>query len=567
MRINMPVTQFERRLADGEYIVSKTDLKGRITYVNRPFLEISGFSEEELLGKPHNIVRHPDMPPEAYDDLWRTLQRGKPWRGMVKNRCKNGDFYWVEANANPIWENGRVCGYMSLRTRPAQQQIDAAEAIYRRFREGKARDLTIREGRVVRTGVLGRVAALAGLSVQTRATLASLMIVLSVGGLLGISASETGSAIAHRTAWLSGLSATALAGAAWIWWLLTYRLLRPLEDAVRTCQIIAAGDMSAMHAVDIRDEAGRLMHAINTMSGNLASTVTDVRNAAAITMSASLEIAHGSADISQRTEEQAASLEETASMMNELTSSVKQNTETARHASKLAHGASEVAVHSGTTVELMVATMTSINEASRKITDIIGVIDGIAFQTNILALNAAVEAARAGEHGRGFAVVAGEVRSLAQRSAIAAREIKMLVGDSVEKADAGSRQVKKAAEDISDVVTSVQLVASLMSEISTASTDQDAGIAQVNAAIAQMDQVTQQNAALIEEAAAAAEAMQQQATMLTRAVSLFRLEADQAKVGRAENPAIATARRQSVKRAHPEGRHRAANHNRVRIAA
>ena len=176
MRINMPVTQVERHLKDGEYIVSKTDLKGRITYVNRPFVEISGFSEEELLGKAHNIVRHPDMPAAAYADLWKTLQAGKPWRGLVKNRCKNGDFYWVEANANPVWEGDRVIGYMSLRTKPSRAQVEAAEQFYRQFREGTARGLTVKEGRVARTGLVGRLAALGAMSIKARVSLACIFL-------------------------------------------------------------------------------------------------------------------------------------------------------------------------------------------------------------------------------------------------------------------------------------------------------------------------------------------------------------------------------------------------------
>src|SRR4030066_2243975 len=155
MRTNLPVTNIERSLKEGEFIVSKTNLKGQITYANRPFLEISGFSEEELIGAPHNIVRHPDMPPAAFNDLWKTLQSGKPWRGMVKNRCKNGDYYWVDASANPIWEDGRIAGYMSLRAKPSRGQIDEAERIYRLFREGRASGLTVKEGRVVRTGLRG----------------------------------------------------------------------------------------------------------------------------------------------------------------------------------------------------------------------------------------------------------------------------------------------------------------------------------------------------------------------------------------------------------------------------
>ena len=537
MRINMPITQVEQRLADGEYIVSKTDIKGRITYVNRPFMEISGFSEAELIGKPHNIVRHPDMPPAAYDDLWRTLQSGKPWRGLVKNRCKNGDYYWVEANANPIWENGRIAGYMSLRTKPTRLQIVASEAIYHKFREGTAHGLSIKEGRVVHTGLRGWFTALSGISIRARATLAAILVVMAICGLSGIYLWEAmGRGITQsgeitqsgKVAWLAALTAIVLSATAWTWWLLLFKVLRPLENAVRSCQVIAAGEMRLIGSVDIRDEAGRLMHAINTMTGNLASTITDVRNSADIIASASQEIAQGNADLSQRTEEQASSLEETACSMEELTSTVRQNAENAKQASQLASNASSIAVKGGKVVGEVVDTMASISESSRKIVDIIGVIEGIAFQTNILALNAAVEAARAGEQGRGFAVVANEVRNLAQRSAVAAREIKGLIHDSVSKVETGSMQVDQAGATMDEIVQAVRRVTDITSGISAASQEQGAGIEQVNTAITQMDGVTQQNAALVEEASAAAEAMQEQAEALMRAVSIFKLDAGSA---------------------------------------
>ena len=252
--------------------------------------------------------------------------------------------------------------------------------------------------------------------------------------------------------------------------------------------------------------------------------IAQVKNSTNLINTAAQEIAHGNNDLSQRTEEQASSLEETASSMEELTSTVKHNAENAEEANKLAQDASDVAERSGQSVAELVATMTAISESSKRIKDIIGVIDGIAFQTNILALNAAVEAARSGEQGRGFAVVADEVRNLAQRSAIAAKEIKLLIGDSVEKVNVGSTRVRDAADGINGVVTSVQLVSSLMKDISAAITEQSAGIQQINTAITRIDDVTQQNAALVEEAAAAAESMQGQANNLTRAVSIFKLD-------------------------------------------
>ncbi|MBO9538612.1 methyl-accepting chemotaxis protein [Herbaspirillum sp.] len=311
-------------------------------------------------------------------------------------------------------------------------------------------------------------------------------------------------------------------------WRLALGITRPLERAVDVAETVAAGDLTMQ--VDARmaargDETGKLLHALQAMTGNLARIVGQVRSGTDAISTASREIASGNLDLSARTERQAGSLEETASAMEELTSTVHQNADNARQANQLAASASEVAQQGGEVVSQVVSTMGSINESSRKIVDIIGVIDGIAFQTNILALNAAVEAARAGEQGRGFAVVASEVRSLAQRSAAAAKEIKGLIDDSVAKVGIGSQLVGKAGSTMDEVVSSVRHVADIVGEITAASGEQSDGISQVNQAITEMDQATQQNAALVEQAAAAAEAMQEQAVRLSEVVSQFKLAA------------------------------------------
>jgi methyl-accepting chemotaxis protein-1 (serine sensor receptor) len=298
----------------------------------------------------------------------------------------------------------------------------------------------------------------------------------------------------------------------------------PLEKAVRIAKSVAAGDLAQNIEVRSGDETGQLMQALKDMNESLVHTIGQVRMGTETIGVASREIASGNADLSARTESQASSLEETASSMEELTSTVKQNAENAKQANQLVVSASDVAMRGGQVVGQVVDTMGSIKDSSRKIVDIIGVIDGIAFQTNILALNAAVEAARAGEQGRGFAVVASEVRNLAQRSAGAAKEIKSLISDSVEKVDAGSKLVDEAGKTMDEIVTSVKHVADIMNEITAASQEQSSGIAQVNQAITQMDAMTQQNAALVEQAAAAAESMQSQAGTLAQAVAVFRLQ-------------------------------------------
>jgi methyl-accepting chemotaxis protein len=316
---------------------------------------------------------------------------------------------------------------------------------------------------------------------------------------------------------------------------------------------IASGDLTT--AIDVRpDDNSSLLFAMKSMRDSLVNIVGQVRNGTDTIASASGQIAAGNLDLSSRTEEQASSLEETASSMEELTSTVKQNADNARQANGLAVTASEVALRGGAVVSEVVETMGSINDSAKKIVDIIGVIDGIAFQTNILALNAAVEAARAGEQGRGFAVVASEVRNLAQRSAAAAKEIKALIGDSVEKVDVGSKLVDQAGTTMQEVVDSIRRVTDIMAEISAASQEQTSGIEQINQAVAQMDQVTQQNASLVEEAAAASESMQEQARNLAQVVSVFRLDAGHTALAVAPRPAPAAPRKAVVSRPAKSGR-------------
>ena len=343
---------------------------------------------------------------------------------------------------------------------------------------------------------------------------------------------------ASRTLMLT-ISAIALIGGIGAALMIIRSLLKQLGGepgyAAEVAGRIAAGDLATAVVVRPNDRTS-LMHAMSAMRDNLANIVGQVRTGTDTIATASSQIASGNLDLSSRTEQQASSLEETASSMEELTSTVKQNADNARQANRLAMTASDVARKGGSVVAEVVDTMGSINESSRKIVDIIAVIDGIAFQTNILALNAAVEAARAGEQGRGFAVVAAEVRNLAQRSAAAAKEIKTLIGDSVEKVEVGAKLVDQAGATMSEIVESVKRVTDIMSEIAAASQEQTAGIEQINTAIAQMDEVTQQNAALVEEAAAAAESLQDQASNLSQVVSIFQTNAGQSSVAAAPTP-------------------------------
>ena len=325
-----------------------------------------------------------------------------------------------------------------------------------------------------------------------------------------------------RAVCLAGL-VFGLVMAAFVGWVLVRAIVRPLEQAVAIAGAVAQGDLTQTIEVTSNDETGRLLKALKEMNDSLVKIVSQVRTGTDNIATASSQIAAGNLDLSSRTEQQAGSLEETASSMEELTSTVKQNADNARQANALATSASEVAGKGGAVVEQVVQTMGAINASSTRIVDIIAVIDGIAFQTNILALNAAVEAARAGEQGRGFAVVAGEVRSLAQRSAAAAKEIKLLIDDSVDKVHHGSELVERAGSTMAEIVQSVNRVTDIMAEITAASQEQTAGIEQINGAVAQMDQVTTQNAALVEEASAAAASLQEEANALAQTVGAFKL--------------------------------------------
>jgi methyl-accepting chemotaxis protein len=356
---------------------------------------------------------------------------------------------------------------------------------------------------------------------------------------------ETLSASARASMIILGSVAVLLG--AFVAWIITRSITRPINAAVAVAETVASGDLSSHIVVNSSDETGRLLGALKAMNDSLLGVVAQVRHGTDAIATASSEIAAGNLDLSSRTEEQASSLEETASSMEELTSTVKQNADNARQANQLAKSASEVAVRGGSIVAQVVDTMGTINDSSKKIVDIIGVIDGIAFQTNILALNAAVEAARAGEQGRGFAVVATEVRNLAQRSAGAAKEIKELIAASVANVDTGSRLVNEAGQTMGDIVDSIVRVTDIMGEITSATHEQTIGIEQINMAIAQMDEVTQQNAALVEEAAAASQSMQEQAGELAHVVGFFKTGNHVASVSklspaRAATPAPAIAR-------------------------
>jgi aerotaxis receptor len=512
MRQNLPVTQKAYEFPGTETLLSTTDTSSHIGYANAAFIRTSGFTPEELMGQPHNMVRHPDMPVEAFADMWRSLKEGQSWTALVKNRRKNGDHYWVRANAAPMIRNGQLTGYLSVRTKPTRAEIEATDALYRRFREGRAGGLAFHRGLIVRTGLMRWASALQLLPTAWRVRLPLLLsgvamgTALSLSGLGGMALAATGAAAA-----VSLLLA---------WWFIEVQVTSPLSKVLGVAQQVASGEAGDLN-LDRSDDIGLIARAITQSGLNLQSLMSDVQEQVTGVQVASKEIAAANNDLSSRTEQTASSLEQTAAAMEQQTASVRQNSDTAQQASQLANATTEVAARGGEAVANVVSTMALISSSSRKIADIISVIDGIAFQTNILALNAAVEAARAGEQGRGFAVVASEVRSLAGRSAAAAKEIKNLIDDSVNKVDSGTRLVADAGQTMTEVVNQVKRVNDLIAEITSASKEQAIGIAQVGQAVSQLDEMTQQNAAMVEQSSAAATSMSEQAQRLMEAVKVF----------------------------------------------
>lgn len=518
MRINLPVTQNNYDFPGDELLVSVTNTKGEITHCNPAFVRVSGFRTEDLIGQPHNLIRHPDMPSAAFKDMWRTIAHGYPWSGMVKNRRANGDHYWVRANVTPIMEGSRPTGYLSVRTKPTAQDIEAAQALYAQMNEeaqAGRESMYLRAGEVRYWGGRGWSQRLQGVGLLPR-MLGMLAVTAAAVLLPDVLGWQGGTALAVR-------SAAMLAGGAWILWRFQARCVRGIDQANQWAAQIASCNLSTAVQHDYKGDVGTLMARLQQIQINLRAVVGDVLGEMHGFNTMSRELQAGSHNLAQRTESQSSHLQQTAASMEEIAGTVQQTAETAQDVEAQSRQSREVVLKGGAAIQDVGLAMERIRGSSTRMQEIIGVIESIAFQTNLLALNAAVEAARAGEQGRGFAVVAAEVRALAQRSATAAKEISVLINHTVDGINDGNVRMQSAGKTIEGMVEAVERVSHLVQQISLATREQSIGIAQVNEAVASLDTMTQQNAALVEESADAANLLLNNAQRLEGSVAFFKI--------------------------------------------
>ena len=499
------VTQNEYPLDGDTTLMSTTDVHSYITHANDTFVQVSGYQLDELTGQPHNMVRHPDMPKAAFADMWYTLQQGEPWSGIVKNRRKNGDHYWVRANAVPMVRRGQVTGYMSIRTRATAEEIAAVEPLYRALNDGRCKK-RIHKGLVVGKGWLGKLPAM-----PLRWRVRSVMAVLFAGLAATLAATSAG--------WLPLAAAAVVMLMGTL--LFEQQIVRPIENVARQALKVATGERNSVQHLNRSDELGLTLRAVGQLGLMCRWLINDVSSQVVSVRDGSDRLAQGNEDLNDRTRQTVANVQQTVATMNQMAASVQSNSETAAEVDKLSVAASSAATKGGNAMQTVVKTMDDIADSTQRIGSITSLINDIAFQTNILALNAAVEAARAGEQGKGFAVVAGEVRHLASRSASAANDIRKLIDASASKVQSGSEQVHAAGRTMDDIVVQVKNVTQLIAQISYATSEQATGLSELTRAVAELDSITQKNADLVEESAHISAMVKHRAGRLKDAVTVL----------------------------------------------
>ncbi|HCT3171895.1 TPA: PAS domain-containing protein [Enterobacter asburiae] len=499
------VTQNEYPLDDDTTLMSTTDVHSYITHANDTFVQVSGYQLDELTGQSHNMVRHPDMPKAAFADMWYTLQQGEPWSGIVKNRRKNGDHYWVRANAVPMVRRGQVTGYMSIRTRATAEEIAAVEPLYRALNDGRCKK-RVHKGLVVGKGWLGKLPAMP-LRWRVRSVMVALFAVLAA------------TLVATSAGWmpLAAAALVMLLGAL----LFEQQIVRPVENVARQALKVATGERNSVQHLNRSDELGLTLRAVGQLGLMCRWLINDVSSQVVSVRDGSDRLAQGNEDLNDRTRQTVANVQQTVATMNQMAASVQSNSETAAEVDKLSVAASSAATKGGNAMQTVVKTMDDIADSTQRIGSITSLINDIAFQTNILALNAAVEAARAGEQGKGFAVVAGEVRHLASRSASAANDIRKLIDASANKVQSGSEQVHAAGRTMDDIVEQVKNVTQLIAQISHSTSEQATGLSELTRAVAELDSITQKNADLVEESAHISAMVKHRAGRLKDAVTVL----------------------------------------------
>lgn len=514
MRNNQPVTNNEFLFDDNATLVSTTDQEGFITYANDAFIHVSGFSESELNNQPHNIVRHPDMPQEAFADMWATLQQGKPWSALVKNRRKNGDFYWVRSNITPVIRGKKLRGYMSVRTNPSADEINYANNLYKSFINDGGKYFSFQKGMVIRKGWRRLFSLDKTMPIRWRIRLSLLSLLpffISVAWLLGI-----------EPITLSIFTLIFAIALLTITLIFDKKISTPIENISQQAINVVTGSCHKVDQIERVDEIGMTLRSISQLGLMFRWLVNDVSNQASVVLKTSCDIAQNNNSLNKHTEDSNINIQQTAAAMNELIATVKSNTETSKEVKIISENTQAMALNSEKIMVKMMKMMCEISDSSKRIATITGVIDSIAFQTNILALNAAVEAARAGEQGKGFAVVAGEVRNLAQRSAKAANEINELIGSSANKVTAGTDYTEKTGQSMNELLSEVKNMAELIKQISSATAEQFIALQEISSAVENLDNISNQNAARISQNAMASTELAHQANRLSDAINVFR---------------------------------------------